>query len=221
MEYVQMSLFDLLKNEPDVLLGAGQRVYVVSRADVYEYNVENNYLVDSAPDDRYYTLKHINRNTYATTCNSQLDRTLFLSREEAAEKARNYEGQVWRSSSIAFKEAGLWEGIRKSDAHHMKAWYGIVPGPLGADSGFLVIKTPMSFIHAVDYGSEKKARKYIENVFIPECDKYGLAKKDNCGNIDFCNLYPCKDSVDWDWAEDGYSGIKDYELKKEEKNENV
>lgn len=206
-EYIQMSIFDYLKslNEPEVLLEEGQKVYMVSRAEIYEYNTENSYLVDTTPEERYYTLKK--GSGYSTACNSQLGKSLFLQKEDAEEAVKNYKGRIWRSSSIAFKEAGFWECVRESDGHLMKAWYGIVPGPLGADSGLVVFKNPMSFIHAIDFGTEKAARKYIENTFAAECNKYGLVKKDNCAGIEYCNLYPCKEGNSWTYAADGYTGL--------------
>lgn len=217
----QITIFDLLQTppavslEPETLLGNGNRVYKVSRGEVYEYLVQSNYLVEHAPDERFYTLKQAKGNCFNNCKNSDVEESVFLNKADAEDKARDYlsNHKVWLSSSICLKEAKAFVGERRTDGHKLIAWYGFVPGVLGEESGLLYLKEPMSYIHAIDFKTEKAARKWLETSFRAKIKNYGLTEQESCGSIiKSVNLYPCDENSDWDWAEDGYGYLKEGRL---------
>ena len=208
----QYTIFDFEpKKIAKNLLEIGQKVFKVSRAEVYPYIVDRDYTVEHHPGECFYTLKSPIWNNYNTTRDSEIGTKLFLSLNEAMEKAKEYEQsyRMWLSSSVCFKEAKCFESTRESDGHHLTMWYGLVPGPLGADSGLLVLKEHMTFIHAIDFGTEAKARKWLEQNFYPKIKEYGYEDCNTCEDIHVPNLYPCGEGSNWDYSADGYTGITD------------
>ncbi len=210
----QMSLFDYLNEinaENKQLFFVGDKIFKVSRAEVYEYEIVEEYKVDSSPNKLFYRLK--DHRGYNVTNEEENGVSVFANKEDAEKRAADYlqSHDVWLSSSICSKESCCFEGVRASDNKTLYAWYSLIPGPLGKDSGLLILKEDITFIHAIDFGTEAKARKYLEKTFIPKTLEKGMKKMDTCAPIHYKNLYRCKKSSDWDWSEDGYSYIEDEE----------
>ena len=96
------------------------------------------------------------------------------------------------------------------------AWYVLVP-----DCGILILKNPYSFIHAIDFKDEDKARRYVEKTFIPSVEhkttwdgqKVDYMTECDISHIEYVNLYPCGRNDEWSWSADGYSGIADEQSK--------
>ncbi len=210
----QYTIFDypttcsIERKEP--LLKVGQTVYKVSRKEITEYVVNSTYSVKDC-ETPYYTLKRPTLHTFATAKDPEVNESVFLDKEKAEEAAKRYEQThaMWLSSSVCFKEAKCFSAIRKTDGRRLLMWYGLVPGPLGEESKTLVLKEYMTFIHAITFESEEKARKWLEKTFMPQVEEHGFLPCDTCEDIHIPNLYPCNKNSNWDWSEDGYSGIEE------------
>ena len=138
----------------------------------------------------------------------------FLSAPAQVEIPQEAGENVILSSSIAFKEAKGFEYVRECDRHLMKMWYGIIPGPLGTESTYLVLKEHYSFIHVRIFESEAKLRKWLEKEFKKQLNDNGYTETksligDFIGVIP--DMYKCNASSDWDYAEKEYSGCMDYQ----------
>ena len=206
-------------------LSKGQVVYQVSRAEVYEYYVDGSYYVEGYEDENFYWLTRCNNaSLHGHTRDSEIGETVFTRIEDAQACAREYieTHDVWLAKDITFKESRCWEYLRDIDGRMMYAWYGLIP-----DSGILYLKEEATFIHAIDFHSEERARAYLEYVFIPSIEyrkRYLPFDKDGHGgyqkvrymtetdtsHIEYRNLYPCKhEGTNWNWTEDGYTFISD------------
>lgn len=213
-------------------LDVGTHVFKISRAEVREYAVSSSFILRDMfykPDGRSYVLDDVNYiGLHDTATESSIGQTLFLDRYEAEEKAAEYISThvVWLSKDIAIKESECWEKLSEWDGHTRYAWYILVP-----DTGILITKGDYKFVHAVDFGTEERARKHLNSVFIPSIEyqrtwdgkMIPYFTKSDKGKIEVPNLYPCQKSVrtlnpltkdpEWDWAEDGYSNIADEATK--------
>ncbi len=205
-------------------LSKGQVVYQVSRAEVYEYYVDGSYYVEGYEDENFYWLTRCNNaGLYDHTRDSELGKSVFTRIEDAKACAREYveTHDVWLASDIRSKESRCWETYSENCGYSY-AWYILVP-----DSGFVVLKAPYQYIHAIDFHSEERARAYLETVFIPSIeyrkiyvpfdkDGHGGYQKErymtetDISHIEYKNLYPCKhEGTNWNWSEDGYTFISD------------
>lgn len=205
-------------------LSDGETVYQVSRAEVREYTVGHSFVLHE-PLRRNYSLDNAHiEGTHSIATETDLGETIFTDRFMAEEKAKEYAEThtIWFANDIKVKEEECWEYFRECDGKTLYAWYILMP-----DSGVLITKGAYTFIHAVDFGTEERARKHLKSVFIPSIEyqktwdgkKKPYFTKSDKGNIEIKNLYPCKKSVktmnplaenpEWDWSEDGYSGIAD------------
>lgn len=210
--YKQLSIFDYiesLKTVTTTLLSLGQLVYTVSRGEVREQKVEGLYRVKGR-NEQYYHL------TGSVTNDSEYGKSLFTDKREAEQKANEYLccHKKILSSSIACIETHCFTYTRKVDGRKLYAWYGISYPIVGSEERFLMLKESMTYQHMIMFPSEKEARDFIKKKFMPEIEKNTMVEC-SLEPVVFRNLYPCRESSDWDWAEDGYTFIEDVEINQD------
>lgn len=221
VEYEQLSLFELFsesmleptpattkkKAEKETkknhlqILQDGQSVWIVKRGDVLCYRVMGE--PDVYDDDtRKYHAKNI---CWISFWNSEIGKTVFTNPALAYELAEKYIDShgVIRKEAIQPIEVKAYHFIRSCDEQEMVAFYAILP------DGKAYIKNFYTYHHIIDYGSVDKAKKKLEKDFLNNqgfrCEN-AEELLNPMEHIEFHNMYPCREDVDWDYADEGYSG---------------
>ena len=213
VEYEQLSLFELFNEnmlgptpfpveEPTPhLLKDGQSVWVVRRGEVFFYKVVGQPYMCEDKTWRY----HAKNECWTNFSENEIGLSVFTEESVANELAEIYltYSDVIRKEDIKPIEVKAYHFIRSCDEREMVAFYAILP------DGKAYIKNFYTYHHIIDYGSVDKAKKKLEKDFLNNqgfrCEN-AEELLNPMEHIEFHNMYPCREDVDWDYADEGYSG---------------
>lgn len=189
----QLTFFDMLNNEPEILYYKGDVLFQQLKGEVVPYTITGeNWLCHKG---RGYRLQQEN-GCYNVVTNDSTD--FYRTQKEAEEAAGEWliGKDVISPEQIVFSFVEAYQYIRECDGRNMTAFLGVMK------NGDLYIKNFMSYHHIVK--DSKKARKSFQedierntNCKIEKIEDYTPEVK---------RMYRCKDGDSWMYAEARYGG---------------
>lgn len=191
----QLTFFDMLNNEPEILYYKGDVLFQQLKGDVEKYIVTGENWLCHDGKTRAYNLLQEN-GCYNVVTNDSTD--FYRTQEEAEEAAGKWliGKDVISPDQITFSSVEAYQYIRECDGHNMTAFLGIM------ENGDLYIKNFMSYHHVVK--NSKKARKSFQE----DLERYADCNIEKIeGYIpEVKRMYRCKDGDSWMYAEARYGG---------------
>lgn len=197
----QISLFDILgqqnqtKNEPPILLKAGEKVFKVLRGEVIRYVVHDEKSWICGENERGYRLKKV-KGCWGSCINSEIGKTYFTDYEIACSVAKSNLGlyEVISAESIKPIKTVAYLYRRECDNREMIAFYSVL------DNGMMYVKQFYTYHHIVNHNA-KNIKKFMKGGGFEYCN----AKEIEFEPV-FKNMYKCHKDADWIYAEAEYSG---------------
>lgn len=197
--YEQISMFDILtENEPEppILLEVGQMVYKTVKGDVKELYVydEKSWLCGENKETRGYRLKYKD-GCYDCAWNNEIGICIFTEYEKAKEVAEEFLNthDVILAEDIHPIKTVAHQYTRDIDGRKMTAFY------CELDNGMLYINEFMTFHYMI-----KNSKKVVEKFMKQQEFRYEKPIEVNYAPA-FKNMYKCKGTTDWEYAEAGFS----------------
>lgn len=201
MKTEQLSIFDLIneKTEIPVLLKQSDMLCEVNKADIRLCTVcdEESWISNS---NRFYRIQ-FKDGCFGIVSNETLGIKFFKveNYDDAVKASEKYirEHNVLLVDDIELKNTVAFSYIRDVDSRHLCAYMAEI------GNGLLYIKEFMTYAHIVE--DNKKNRKKFEED-IQRYAEYNDVKEIENYQPELKNMYLCKESSDWKYAEARYGG---------------
>lgn len=191
----QLTFFDVLNNEPEILYYKGDVLFQQLKGEVVPYTITGENWLFHENKNRGYRLQQEN-GCYNVVTNDSTD--FYRTQEKAEEAARKWliGKDVISPEQIVFSFVEAYQYIIECDGHNMTAFLGVM------ENGDLYIKNFMSYHHVVK--DSKKARKSFQE----DLERYADCNMEKIeGYIpEVKRMYRCKAGDTWMYAEARYGG---------------
>ena len=196
----QYNLFDYMDINDEIHINpvefepklyTGQEVYLVNKADIKKYRVDDEKPWNCGKYLGYRLYDGIGWScTYDTDIGVKTFTDIKTAKAMVDKWCQKYD--VILAEDIEPIEIKAWHFFRECDNREMIAYYGIL-----AD-GKVYIKEYMIYAHINDYKTIDKARKAISKIFneeeYVEQNVFEYSPK-------YRNMYPCRNDSGWQWVE--------------------
>lgn len=191
----QLTFFDMLNNEPEILYYKGDVLFQQLKGEVVPYPITGENWLCHEGKTRGYRLQQEN-GCYNVVTNDSTD--FYRTQKEAEEAAGEWliGKDVISPEQIVFSFVEAYQYIRECDGRNMTAFLGVM------ENGDLYIKNFMSYHHVVK--DSKKARKSFQEDL--EQNVYCKIEKIEGYMPEVKRMYRCKAGDTWMYAEARYGG---------------